>query len=620
MGGKILNKNILIIGVIFFFLFSLIIPITFGYNIKITNINELQSIGWNHQDGWPITFEVNFSHDNYIYDSVICDLECDNNLDVVVSYSLSDTESYIDAYDLNGSQKKDLGFPFMVPGKILGEASVGDLNNDGYMEIVVSVPVLADVIHSSIYVFEFDGEKYIESWHFMEDKKSGEIIHSPSLGDIDGDGDLEIITGTHQYNFRWAGIVYAFHHDGSKVSGWPVKSIYKSGSFYPTPSLGDIDNDGLLEVIVGTYYKYLYAWNGNGKLVSCRWPVDLSDDIRSHSPQLGDLDSDGDIEIIQIGAKNGDIFILDEKGIILQTIYPDIANFSRTPGLGDIDCDGDLEIFVNIGKYIYGWHHDGEKVNGVWPVFINNIANSARASIIIGDVNDDHQPDILFMHENSLDGCDIFAYHGDGTLIKGWPYTIDKANKLRSSPTLVDIDRDGDLEIAFTYNYLAYPPNPSSYTIDILDINSTYNAKTMHWPMYQNNPRHSGLYNKPCNNPPEKPIINGPIKGNVRDEYIFSAYANDPDGDNISYFFDWGDGTNSGWTDFILSGTMGNQTHKWWLRGIFEIKVKAKDCYASQSEWAILEVTMPRNKLLNCQNPMLLRLFEQFPLMQEILS
>ena len=263
MEVSILKKNILVYGVIFFFFISLLTPITFGYKIKIINVKEPQSIGWDHQDGWPVTFEVNYSHDNYIYDSVICDLEGDNNLDVVVTYSLSDRESYIDAYELNGSQKTDLGFPFMVPGKILGEVSIGDLDNDDDMEIVASVPVLTDVIHTAIYVFEYNGEKYIESWNFIENKIGGEIIHSPALGDIDGDGDLEIITGTHRYNYRWTGIVYAFHHDGSKVSGWPVKSIYKSGSFYPTPALGDIDNNGLLEIIVGTYYKYLYAWNGN---------------------------------------------------------------------------------------------------------------------------------------------------------------------------------------------------------------------------------------------------------------------------------------------------------------------------------------------------------------------
>jgi hypothetical protein len=547
---------------------------------------------------------------------VVCDLDGDNNLDVVVAYSLSETESYIDAYELNGSQKTNLGFPFMLPGRILGEVSIGDLDNDGDVEIIASVPVFIDVFHISIYVFEYDGEKFVESWHFIESKKSGEVIYSPSLGDIDGDGDLEIITGTQRYKDKWTSVVYALHHDGTMVSGWPVTTKQYYGSFYPTPALGDIDNDGFLEVVVGKYFRYLYAWNGDGNLVSGKWPVYIPDDIRSHSPQLGDLDGDGDIEIVQISAKYGNVYILDGRGNIIRILNPDIANFSCTPALGDIDGDGDLEIFANIGDYIYSWHHDGEKVAGVWPVFINNNAHSGRASIIIGDVDDDHLPDLLYMRENSAQGSDIFALHADGTLIDGWPYSFDKANNLRSSPTLVDIDKDGDVEVVFTYNYLVFPPHTSSYTIDILDLSGFYDTTTMHWPMFQHNPRHTGLYNKPCNNPPEKPSIDGPINGKVRTKYTYEASTDDPDGDNISYLFDWGDGTNSGWTEFVPSETKVNQSHKWWWRGTYKVKVKAKDSYAAQSEWTILEVTMPRNKAT--VNSLLLRFLERFPLLEKV--
>ena len=50
------------------------------------------------------------------------------------------------------------------------------------------------------------------------------------------------------------------------------------------------------------------------------------------------------------------------------------------------------------------------------------------------------------------------------------------------------------------------------------------------------------------NQPPETPTApTGPSSGQKGVEYLFSAVTTDPDGDNISYFFDWGDGTNSGW-------------------------------------------------------------------------
>ena len=90
-----------------------------------------------------------------------------------------------------------------------------------------------------------------------------------------------------------------------------------------------------------------------------------------------------------------------------------------------------------------------------------------------------------------------------------------------------------------------------------------------------------------------------------------------PDGDDVYYLIDWGDGTSSGWTEFVPSGTKVNQSHKWWWRGTYKVKVKAKDSYAAQSEWTILEVTMPRNKAT--VNSLLLRFLERFPLLEKVL-
>ncbi len=604
-------KIIFTIGLTLLFIISLLTPMVIGNNVEITNKIKPQSTGWYHQVGWPITFEVNFSYDNQICDLVICDLEGDNNLDIVVTYCLSETESCIDAFELNGSRKTNLCFPLLLPGKILSEVSIDDLDNNGDVEIVASLPVFTDDFHASVFVFKYDGEKFVESWHFMESKKSGEIMYSPALGDIDGDKDLEIIIGNQRYDKQWNNVLYAFHHNGAMVSGWPIINKVYYGSYYATPALGDIDNDGFLEIIVGSFFKYLYAFNGDGKPVFGRWPIYINDDIRSHSPQLGDLDGDGNIEIIQIGARYGNISIIDSRGNIIKTLHPDIQDFCCTPGLGDIDGDGDLEIFANIGDYIYSWHHNGDNITGNWPVFIGNLAHSARASIIIGDIDDDLFPDIIYMRENITQSSDIFAFHADGTIINEWPYSFDKVNNIRSSPTLIDIDEDGDVEVAFTYYYLVSHPNPlCNYTIDILDLSGSYNPTTMHWPMFQHNSCHTGLYNKPLNNPPEKPSITGTINGNVRIKYTYNAITNDSDGDNISYLFSWGDGTNSGWTKFVSSGTAVNQSHIWWLRGSYKVMVKAKDCYTTQSEWTIIKVKMPKNKATT--NSFFLWFFERF--------
>ena len=66
----------------------------------------------------------------------------------------------------------------------------------------------------------------------------------------------------------------------------------------------------------------------------------------------------------------------------------------------------------------------------------------------------------------------------------------------------------------------------------------------------------------------------------------------------MSYVFDWGDGTNSGWTEYVPSGTSINISHTWTKKGSFNIRAKAKDSHGTESRWSeSLSVSMPRNKI-----------------------
>jgi outer membrane protein assembly factor BamB len=119
-------------------------------------------------------------------------------------------------------------------------------------------------------------------------------------------------------------------------------------------------------------------------------------------------------------------------------------------------------------------------------------------------------------------------------------------------------------------------------------------------------------------NPPDKPLIDGPTNGLINIEYNYSAVTTEPDGDNISYYFNWGDGKNSGWTEFMPSGTIVNLSHSWGKSGTYTIKVKAKDDYGMESEWGELQVTMPRNKAVS--SSLLLRFLERYPLLNRLLN
>ena len=103
---------------------------------------------------------------------------------------------------------------------------------------------------------------------------------------------------------------------------------------------------------------------------------------------------------------------------------------------------------------------------------------------------------------------------------------------------------------------------------------------------------------KKPNNPPNKPSKpSGPTSGKAGTSYTYSTSTTDPDGDQVYYWFDWGDGTNSGWLGPYNSGQTVSASHTWSERGSYEIKVKAKDTNGAESEWSDpLPITMPKNK------------------------
>lgn len=80
------------------------------------------------------------------------------------------------------------------------------------------------------------------------------------------------------------------------------------------------------------------------------------------------------------------------------------------------------------------------------------------------------------------------------------------------------------------------------------------------------------------NNPPEKPTTpNGPSSGDIGHSYSYESKAADPEGHQVYYWFDWGDGFNSGWLGPYASGSGKTVSHTWTQKGMYNVVVKAKD-------------------------------------------
>lgn len=113
------------------------------------------------------------------------------------------------------------------------------------------------------------------------------------------------------------------------------------------------------------------------------------------------------------------------------------------------------------------------------------------------------------------------------------------------------------------------------------------------------------------NQAPDKPIIKGPTPVGPG-TYNYTFNSTDPEGDEIFYCINRSDGIEE-WIGPYESGKEMSINITWKKKGNFAVKIKAKDIYDAESEWGLLNVTVPKYKSPFLNFPILNRLFEMFP-------
>jgi hypothetical protein len=113
---------------------------------------------------------------------------------------------------------------------------------------------------------------------------------------------------------------------------------------------------------------------------------------------------------------------------------------------------------------------------------------------------------------------------------------------------------------------------------------------------------------------PNKPTISGPASGKPNRAYDFTVAATHPEGGQVWYWVDWGDGTNTGWDGPHSSGGSKTFSHTWTAEQAFTIKAKAKSSDGTESGWTEHAFSTPRDKAL------LSDFLARFPILRAILG
>jgi len=113
------------------------------------------------------------------------------------------------------------------------------------------------------------------------------------------------------------------------------------------------------------------------------------------------------------------------------------------------------------------------------------------------------------------------------------------------------------------------------------------------------------------NTPPSTPVITGPLVCKVGVEWFCSITSTD-DGDELSYYVDWGDGTNTGWIGPSESGMPVNLSHVWTDRGDVFIRCWSKDRFGTESEPGVFTLRVSHQRWFGLFELLLQRSFPFF--------
>jgi len=124
------------------------------------------------------------------------------------------------------------------------------------------------------------------------------------------------------------------------------------------------------------------------------------------------------------------------------------------------------------------------------------------------------------------------------------------------------------------------------------------------------------------NTAPQEPSIQGKIKANQLKRQSYNFTAIDPEGNDLYYNIDWGDGSSEEWIGPFMSGETIFVKHRWGNSGNYKIRAKTKDVFDDESPWSTIEIQLSKSKITLNQplNPIFNLIKERFPIIFAILA
>ena len=292
----------------------------------------------------------------------------------------------------------------------------------------------------------------------------------PAFGDLDGDGDFDLLIGIGESFFGEiipAGVTIAHRNNGtmsapsfvpdnSLVSGIPDIGL---NSY---PYLKDMDNDSDLDLLLGRDLQTILYYKNTGTALSPSWSSTpslvspLETTTYWKNPTVCDLDGDGDNDLIY-GTSDGSIYFYQNTGTMVapvlqrNSVYFQMIRIdggASTTSFADYDNDGDLDLLS--GDWLGGIQYFRNDGNSAHPDFkktsttFTTIDVGSYSSPRFVDIDKDQDFDLV---AGNLSGTVLCYININGTFSQNSTIFSGIDVGWQSHPAFVDINNDGSLDM-----------------------------------------------------------------------------------------------------------------------------------------------------------------------------
>jgi FG-GAP-like repeat len=320
------------------------------------------------------------------------------------------------------------GFPLTLPGQegVNTKPALADLKIPGDTAGVKSIVFVGN--NGNLHVIHRTSPTTWAEAPGFPVQVGAKVLSSPAVGDLTGDGVPEIVVGYGDpFVGSLLGGVKAFRNNGALL--WDRPSNDRDANGHPdavvgTPAIGDVDGDGLNDVVWGSIDFKIYFVSGSNGANKPNWPRDALDSILS-SPVLHDMDGDGRPEIIVGVDAHADATFGTPNGGCLHVMSGAQPVIPTNPFPANVGYPVDLPGF---------------------PKCVNQVIYTDP---VVGDIDGDGHPEIVHGTGNFYAGATkaVYAWKCDGTAVPGWPVALSGQTQFGSSLALANLDSDAALEV-----------------------------------------------------------------------------------------------------------------------------------------------------------------------------